>query len=109
MALYEEADGLDQIMIEVMAVAYGCRFVGGGYADEMFREVLDRITETCISAGVRETFVTARIYEHNRASQKMAQRKRFSHIDDAGEGVQVWGRHLPIDGAPGSESPDWYA
>lgn len=106
-ALYEEADGLDQILLEVMAVSSDCRMVGGGYADEMFNEVLDRITETCRSAGVDETFISGRIYEHNRASQKMARRMGFSHLDDAGEGVQVWGRFLPIGGAQDDLDDGW--
>src|SRR5689334_4951974 len=81
-ALYEEADGLDLIVLEVMAVANACRFHGGGYADEMMSEVLDRITETCHTTGVAETFVSARIYEENRASQKLARRMGFTHVDD---------------------------
>lgn len=98
---YQELDGPEEVEIEFMGIALDARFLGGGVADEMWKETFDSITEAALTAGVEETQITSYIYERNAASQKLARRMRLRHVGEGGPGVQQWQRVLFHGHEPG--------
>ncbi len=69
---------------------------GGGYADEMCRDLFDELTARAMQEGVPAVRVIGYVWEENRPSQELLRRNGFLHTDQAGEGVQFWERDLPV-------------
>lgn len=76
--------------MRVGAIAVRHRHKGGGYADEMFRDSLDLVTENAAAMEVREVTVVGHVWEANRPSQDLCRRHGFIHTGDGGKGVQQW-------------------
>ncbi|MCZ2857827.1 hypothetical protein [Blastococcus sp. VKM Ac-2987] len=95
-SVVQELDGPAEVEWEFGAVALRLRGKGGGYADEMCRDVFDQLTARAIEAGISNVKIIGYVYEENHASQKMNRRHGMRHVSNGGPGVQVWQRNLPV-------------
>ncbi len=91
-----ELDGPAEVEWEYGAIALRLRRQGGGYADEMCRDLFDQLTARAVEAQVLEIRIVGYVWHENRPSQEMLRRNGFLHTDAAGDGVQFWERYLLV-------------
>jgi len=87
---YRELDGPAQVELAIGAVALRCRGKGGGYADEMLEEGLDRIAERAYNEGIDVIHLSTLVHESNRASHSLCRRLQMRHTGMFSETLQQW-------------------
>lgn len=104
-AVAQELDGPSEVEWEYGAIALRLRRKGGGYADEMCRELFDELTLRALQEDLAAVRVVGYVWEENRPSQALLRRSGFLHTDQAGEGVQFWEQELLVAAPPATENP----